>query len=54
VEPLFEEGTKLTKAELAGLDLREVDLSTLKVENKDVSERIRRLVDEAQETGSTG
>ncbi len=48
VEPLIEEGTKLTKAELDGLNLRDVDLSTLKVENREVSERIRRLVDEAQ------
>jgi DNA-directed RNA polymerase subunit beta len=48
VEPLIEEGTKLTKAELDGLNLRDVDLSTLKVENREMSERIRRLVDEAQ------
>ncbi len=48
VEPLVEEGTKLTKSELDDLDLKRVDLQTLKVQNKEVSERIRRLVDEAQ------
>jgi DNA-directed RNA polymerase subunit beta len=48
VEPLLEEGAKLTKTELEGLNLREVDLATLKVQNKEVSARIRRLVDEAQ------
>jgi DNA-directed RNA polymerase subunit beta len=48
VEPLISEGTKLTKDELEKLKLRETDLSTLKVENKEVSERVRRLVDEAQ------
>ena len=49
VEPLFPEGTKLTKADLAKLNPRDVDLNTLKVENREVSERIRRLVDEASE-----
>ena len=48
VEPLVSEGTKLTKTELEDLDLRKVDLQTLKVQNKEVSERIRRLADEAQ------
>ncbi len=48
VEPLVEEGVKLTKSELDGLNLRKVDLQTLKVQSKEVSERIRRLVDEAQ------
>jgi len=48
VEPLLDEGTKLDKSTLEGLNLRNVDLSTLKVQNKQVSERIRRLVDEAQ------
>ncbi|TVR56889.1 MAG: DNA-directed RNA polymerase subunit beta [Gemmatimonadales bacterium] len=48
VEPLMDEGTKLDKSTLEGLNLRNVDLSTLKVQNKEVSERIRRLVDEAQ------
>jgi DNA-directed RNA polymerase subunit beta len=49
VEPLIDEGTKLTKGELENLNLREVDLSTLKVQNKEISERVRRLVDEAQD-----
>jgi DNA-directed RNA polymerase subunit beta len=49
VEPLVEEGTKLTKGILDELTLRDLDLSTLKVQNKEVSERIRRLIDEAQE-----
>ena len=48
VEPLVPPGTKLTKAVLGKLALRSVDLRVLKVENKAVSERIRRLVDEAQ------
>ena len=48
VEPLVAEGTKLTKGDLEKLELRKVDLQTLKVRNKDVSERVRRLVDEAQ------
>ena len=49
VEPLIDEGTKLTKAELEGLDLRETDLGTLKVQNKEISERIRKLVDVASD-----
>jgi len=48
VEPLAPEGTKLTKAYLRTLDLRKVDLQTLKVQNETVSKRVRRLVDEAQ------
>jgi DNA-directed RNA polymerase subunit beta len=48
VEPLISEGTKLTKTELEKLNLRQTDLTTLKVENKEVSERVRRLIDEAQ------
>jgi DNA-directed RNA polymerase subunit beta len=48
VEPFLEEGTKLTKAEIEALDLSRVDLSTLKVGKKDVNERVRRVVDEAQ------
>ena len=49
VEPLVPDGTKLTKSDLETLDLRKVDLQTLKVQNKEVSERVRRLVDEAQD-----
>ncbi|MDZ7780443.1 MAG: DNA-directed RNA polymerase subunit beta [Gemmatimonadota bacterium] len=47
VEPFIDEGTKLTKAQIDEIDFRKVDLSTLKVQNKDASEKIRRLVDEA-------
>ena len=47
VEPLFEEGTKLDKKTLAGLDLSEVDLQTLKVQDDGANERIRKVVDEA-------
>jgi DNA-directed RNA polymerase subunit beta len=48
VEPYLDEGTKLNKAEIDDMDFSKVDLSTLKVQNKETSERIRRLVDEAQ------
>jgi len=48
VEPLVDEGTKLTKDVLDGLSLRNVDLQTLKVQNSQVSERIRAVIDEAQ------
>ncbi|MGK7312893.1 MAG: DNA-directed RNA polymerase subunit beta [Candidatus Longimicrobiales bacterium M2_2A_002] len=48
VEPYLDEGTKLGKDEIAEVDFAKVDLSTLKVQNKEASERVRRLVDEAQ------
>jgi len=48
VQSLLDEGTKLTKEELDGIDFNKVDLATLKVANKDANERIRRVVDEAQ------
>jgi DNA-directed RNA polymerase subunit beta len=48
VDPYLEEGTKLTKSDVDDIDFRKVDLSTLKVQNKDANEKIRRLVDEAQ------
>ena len=48
VEPLLEEGTKLGDAVLASLDLAEADLATLKVQSREVNERIRRVIDEAQ------
>jgi DNA-directed RNA polymerase subunit beta len=48
VEPLFEEGHRLTAADLKTLEFHEVDLATLKVENRERSERIRRLADVAQ------
>ena len=48
VEPFLEEGTKFTKKQLEDLDLSEVDLATLKVQNREASERIRRVIDEAK------
>jgi DNA-directed RNA polymerase subunit beta len=48
VEPLLEEGTKLTETALDELDFTELDLQTLKVANKQTNERVRLLVDEAQ------
>ena len=48
VDPFLDEGTKLTQDSLADLDFSQLDLSTLKVKNKDASVKIRRLVDEAQ------
>ena len=48
VEPVLDEGTKITKDVLAEVKLSKVDLATLKVLNKDTNERIRRVVDEAQ------
>jgi DNA-directed RNA polymerase subunit beta len=48
VEPFINEGTKLTKEELDGIKFTQVDLTTLKVQNKTASERARRVIDEAQ------
>ncbi|MDT8369831.1 MAG: DNA-directed RNA polymerase subunit beta [Longimicrobiales bacterium] len=48
VEPYLEEGTKLNKASIEKINFSRVDLSTLKVQNKEASEKIRRLIDEAQ------
>jgi DNA-directed RNA polymerase subunit beta len=48
VEPYLDEGTKLDKTGIDEIAFVEVDLSTLKVQNKEANERIRRLVDEAQ------
>ncbi len=48
VEPLYDEGTKLTKKVIEEVDLTDVDLQTLKIQNRDASERVRRVVDEAQ------
>ena len=47
VEPFMDEGTKLTKESITEINFKKVDLSTCKVQNKDASERIRRVVDEA-------
>ncbi len=48
VEPLLKEGTKFTKESIEEINFRKVDLATFKLQNKDASERIRRLVGEAQ------
>jgi DNA-directed RNA polymerase subunit beta len=48
VEPLLKEGTKFTNEVLEDLNLKKVDLTTLKVSNKETSEKIRRVIDEAQ------
>jgi DNA-directed RNA polymerase subunit beta len=48
VEPLLKEGTKLTKEDLLDLSFNKVDLATLKVQNKNSSEKVRRVIDEAQ------
>jgi DNA-directed RNA polymerase subunit beta len=49
VEPLLDEGTKLLVKVLDEIDFNEVDMTTLKVQNKTASERIRRLIDAAKE-----
>ena len=49
VEPYLEEGTKLDKETIDGINFHRVDLSTMKLQNKDASERIRRVVDESAE-----
>jgi DNA-directed RNA polymerase subunit beta len=48
VEPFLDEGTNLDADTLAALDLGEVDLTTLKVQNRDANERIRRVITEAK------
>jgi DNA-directed RNA polymerase subunit beta len=48
VEPLMDEGTDLGADVIAALDLADVDLTTLKVQNRDANERIRRLITEAR------
>ncbi len=48
VEPFLKEGTKMTKEAIAELSFNELDLTTLKVQNKTAGERIRRVIDEAQ------
>jgi DNA-directed RNA polymerase subunit beta len=49
VEPLHDEGTKLGVKLLDEIDFNEVDMTTLKVQNKAANERIRRLIDAAKE-----
>ncbi|MGH7469070.1 MAG: DNA-directed RNA polymerase subunit beta [Longimicrobiales bacterium] len=48
VEPVLDDGTDLNKETLDRLNLSEVDLTTLKVQNRDANERIRRLITEAK------
>ncbi|NJD09920.1 MAG: DNA-directed RNA polymerase subunit beta [Gemmatimonadetes bacterium] len=48
VEPYLDEGTQLTPDVLAALDLTEVDLTTLKVQNRESNDRIRRVITEAK------
>jgi DNA-directed RNA polymerase subunit beta len=48
VEPYLDEGTELTDDALQGLELNEIDLTTLKVQDRPTSERIRLLIDEAR------
>jgi DNA-directed RNA polymerase subunit beta len=48
VEPFLDEGTRLDGAALDSLDLGDVDLTTLKVQNRDSNERIRRVITEAK------
>jgi len=47
VEPVMDEGSKLTNADIDEINFKKVDLSTFKVQNKEASEKIRRVVDEA-------
>jgi DNA-directed RNA polymerase subunit beta len=48
VEPFLKEGTKVTKEILEEVSFNALDLTTLKTQNKDTSEKIRRVIDEAQ------
>jgi len=48
VEPYFNEGTELTDEVVAGLDLGEIDLTTLKVTDRPTNELLRRLIDESK------
>ncbi|HUE95026.1 MAG TPA: hypothetical protein VMN39_00110, partial [Longimicrobiaceae bacterium] len=48
VEPYFSDGTKLTDKVVDELDLGEVDLTTLKVTDRETNEQLRRLIDESK------
>jgi DNA-directed RNA polymerase beta subunit len=48
VEPYFSEGKQLTDEVVDGLDLNEVDLTTLKVTDKPTNELLRRVIDESK------
>jgi DNA-directed RNA polymerase subunit beta len=47
VEPVMGEGTKLSKDQIDEINFKRVDLSTFKVQNKEASEKIRRVVEES-------
>ncbi len=48
VEPYLDEGTKLSAKALEEVNFNQVDMTTLKVQNKAANERIRRLIDVAK------
>ena len=48
VEPVMDDGTLLEGEVLNNLHLSEIDLTTLKVQNRDANEKIRRLITEAK------
>jgi DNA-directed RNA polymerase subunit beta len=48
VEPYLKEGTKLTNEVLDEVRFKDVDLTTLKTQNKAAGEKARRVIDEAQ------
>jgi len=47
IEPMIPEGTRLTKSALTELDFAKIDLSTLKVVNKDKNLRLRGVIEGA-------
>ncbi len=47
VEPILDEGTKLTKGMIDEINFKRVDLTTFKLQNKSAGERLRRVVDES-------
>ena len=49
VEPFFEPGTRLTAELLAGVRFSQLDLKTFRVENRKVNERVREIVEAAQQ-----
>src|SRR5690606_28351001 len=48
VEPHLTEGTALSDDVIEGLDLAELDLTTLKVTDREVNEQLRKLIDESK------
>jgi DNA-directed RNA polymerase subunit beta len=48
IEPYLDEGTKFTNDVIDELNFKKIDLTTFKVANKETSEKLRRLIDEAQ------